>query len=66
MPELEPDLRHAGLLDVGEGDEVAVAEVEAVPRGGAGEGAEEDDEDVRLVDAAQGRGAVAFGRQGAA
>ena len=66
MPELEPDLRHAGLLDVGEGDEVAVAEVEAVPRGGAGEGAEEDDEDVRLVDAAQGRRAVAFRRQSAA
>ena len=32
----------------------------------AGEGAEEDDEDVRLVDAAQGDGAVAFRRQSAA
>ena len=31
VPELEPDLRHAGLLDVGEGDEVAVAKVEGVP-----------------------------------
>ena len=35
VPELEPDLREAGLLHVGEGDEVAVAEVEAVPRCGA-------------------------------
>ena len=66
VPELEPDLRQAGLLHVGEGDEVAVAEVEVVPRGGAGEGTEEDDEDVRLVDAAQGDGAVAFRRQSAA
>ena len=36
---------------------------EFIPGGGAGEGAEEDDEDVRLVDAAEGGGAVAFRRQ---
>ena len=40
--------------------------MEVVPRGGAGKGTEEDDEDVRLVDATQGDGAVAFRRQSAA
>ena len=39
---------------------------EFIPGGGAGEGAEEDDEYVRLVDAAEGGGAVAFRRQSTA
>ena len=45
--------------------QAAVAKVELVPGGGAGEGPEEDDEDVRLVDAAQGDRTVAFRRQSA-